>query len=108
MMNSWLKHIAICDKILYPTSILVKNMWIYISTPPYIFMAQCLIGKAHGILYLNILSYIICNICRQGYVKLHKVNSQLSSAHASEILMQPAKISKKMYHLYIVTSKTKL
>jgi hypothetical protein len=36
-----------------PASAKVKKMWIYTSTPPYAFMAQCLIHKAQGQLYLT-------------------------------------------------------
>jgi hypothetical protein len=39
-----------------PTSAEVKKMWIYISTPPYAFMAYCLISQTQGQLYL----YLIC------------------------------------------------
>jgi hypothetical protein len=35
-----------------PASAEVKKMWIYTSTPPYAFMAQCLIRWAQGQLYL--------------------------------------------------------
>jgi hypothetical protein len=37
---------------LLPTSADVKKTWIYTSTPPYIFMALCLISEAQGQLYL--------------------------------------------------------
>jgi hypothetical protein len=35
-----------------PTSAEVKKVWIYTSTPPYSFMAYCLISYAHGQFYL--------------------------------------------------------
>jgi hypothetical protein len=31
-----------------PTSVEVKNTWLYTSTPPYVFMAQYLISYAQG------------------------------------------------------------
>jgi hypothetical protein len=34
------------------TSAEVKNMWIYTSTPPYVLVAECLISKAQGQIYL--------------------------------------------------------
>jgi hypothetical protein len=36
------------------TSAEVKKMWIYTSTPPYVFMAQCLISYAQGELFLTL------------------------------------------------------
>jgi hypothetical protein len=36
-----------------PTSVTVKNTWIYTSTPPYVFMAYCLICWAQGQLHLH-------------------------------------------------------
>jgi hypothetical protein len=35
-----------------PTSVDVKNTWIYKSTPPYVFMAWCLVSWAQEQLYL--------------------------------------------------------
>jgi hypothetical protein len=42
-----------------PTSAQVKNMWIYICIPPYVFMAQCLISWAQGQLYLFHITHIL-------------------------------------------------
>jgi hypothetical protein len=36
-----------------PTSAEVKKMWIYTSTPPYVFMAWCLISYAQGQFYFT-------------------------------------------------------
>jgi hypothetical protein len=41
-------------------------------------------------------------------VKFNTVNSWLSDIKASELLLQPGKISKKFYNFYEVTSKTNL
>jgi hypothetical protein len=40
-----------------PTSAEVKKTWIYTSTPPYVFMSQCLINLAHEQLYFYIHAY---------------------------------------------------
>jgi hypothetical protein len=40
-----------------PTSAEVKKMWIYTSTPPFVFMAECLISYAQGQLYLFSFTY---------------------------------------------------
>jgi hypothetical protein len=36
------------------TSVVVKKTWVYTSTTPYAFMAQCLVGKAQGQFYLYV------------------------------------------------------
>jgi hypothetical protein len=47
---------------LHPTSADVKKMWMYTSTPPYAFMAWCLISKVQGQRYrLLIGSVLIAN-----------------------------------------------
>jgi hypothetical protein len=51
------------------TSAKVKKTCIYTSTPPYVFMAQCLISKAQGQLYfllLQVLIWINCNRITEG------------------------------------------
>jgi hypothetical protein len=41
-----------------PASTKIKRMWIYISTPPYAFMVQCLISYAQGQFYLKYISLL--------------------------------------------------
>jgi hypothetical protein len=36
-----------------PTSAKVKKIWVYTSTPPYVFMAHCLISQAQEQLIFN-------------------------------------------------------
>jgi hypothetical protein len=50
-----------------PTSAEAKKTWIYTSTPPYVFMEQCLISQTQGKFYLTICSGMssITGSCRK-------------------------------------------
>jgi hypothetical protein len=68
----------------------VKKMWIYTSTPPYVFMADCLITWAQGQLYLTDVSTCVYTTTKflWSIFPYYKFRTLSAKWHASRDLMQ--------------------